>query len=771
MAGILLSIILILFAFLAALAILKEKDEAILLRATSLIFALAVVFMFDMNWLAGVAVKNWAWVMFFAGLFLIAFYLRGGRILSEIKNYLRKYRRANGLAILFMLFTFLMACSYFHWDLAVPRYSTPDSATHFLYMHDTAQTGRMSLFGKNLITEASGDPSIAPKHNETYFPGATAAFTLINTVIQPKNPTVTLQVFNAFFYAVLTAYFIFLIYVKKIVKKKISVLALAAILMFGTFFNFVATSHSTQLLGLLFLVAFADTYDLYLRKKESFFIPAIFMGAAVTTYFYWLPPLLAFVGIGFLFLRRKDKKYFWKDLFQAGLPILAGFIFCLGYVIVMFKLDMFQYASSDGGVAFQDAMLADSFLILPFAVIELILLFLRRKNNDAGENFAAAFFGAVALFSLTLAVFYKNGFLVSHYTAMKSLYLAVPSAWVLGAVFLERNTEKMRRIANAAFQNKWIDILVFKKVIILLVVLYAGVWFLAQRYDVKYRFFPLFEDNLRYVLANDTPPALSEDQMKLLDEIKTKYSGLLQNGKIFIIGPKKNLRWVFSYSGIWPRSDSLVPAGTHHTGMASELNFAFSSDEDYVNWLKQDKNHVLVYFNKDTLGCADCNLFNFDDYDNLKADGDNFLLKLKSDAQPVYNYIWDGPNAKPAIVNLPEKISFFSRDDMLAGMLLRLQVKPKKDVQSDVAVTLYGGDCKHGGQEEAYAQISQNDLVSGKKTLQIYFDHKIKNTKNKDWCLWMEAPDKKTSDAVGIGRFADGSFDVQPIYAWPNNSD
>ncbi|MDD5464073.1 MAG: hypothetical protein PHP62_02910 [Candidatus Moranbacteria bacterium] len=760
------SLVLFLVAFLTAFALLRERNELLLFRATALVFAIAVIGMFNLNWLFDFSIEGWRWIALFAIIFLLTIFFRKENIFEKAKLVYQENKTAYTFSIAIIFIAFLFASSYFHWDLNVPRYSTPDSGTHFLYMNETAKNGRMAVFGKNLIEEASGDATIAPKHNETYFPGATAAFAFLETIIQPKNPAMTLQIFNALCYAILAGYFIFLFFTRKIIKEKIVLVVLSAIILLGSFFNFVATSHSTQLLGLLFLVAFVDTYESYLQKKESFFVPALFFGAMISTYFYWLPIALAFVAIRILFLDLKIKN-FVKEFLQAMFPLAAGSVFCAVYVLIMFKFNMFQYSSSDGGVAFQGQLLSDALLIAPFAVWQLFSLLRDWKENSDNKKFVAAFFAGVVVFALMLAVLYKNGVLISHYTAMKVLYLVVPAAWVLALMFFEENYATFKMFFKKIIKKDWIAFGIFKKQLTIFAMLFLLTVGTAKFFEVGLNLLPLMEKNIKIIINNEKEPELSADQMRLLDETKAKHGDVLQDGKIFIMGPNKNVWWAFAYSGIWPRTDSLV---TEHPGNYSELNFSYSSVDDYANWLKRDTKHILIYFNADTAAqCTDCNMFNIADYKKLETRGDNYLLELKKDAKPVYEYQKDVKTEKSDRITLPLNFSFSSTDYFLAGISLRLQVNPKKDVQNDLLLEIFKGDCLEKSTEKiSLVVVKKEDIIKKgeKRTVKVYFDKTFQNASDAKWCARLSTADEKTSKAVGIGKYPDGSFDVRPIYAY-----
>ncbi len=759
-----LSLSILLTAFLAAFAILRNRDALLFFRMTALVFSIAVVFMFNANWLTRIVVKDWAWPILFFLLFILALSIRGLNILLEIRSYFLQNLKAIVLSFFVIALAFLFASSYFHWDLNIPRYSTPDSGTHFLYMHSTSQNGVMSMFGRNLIADASGDTTIAPGHNQTYFPGATAAFSLLDMAVHPKNPAMTLQIFNVFFYAILAGYFIFLFHVKRIITNKISLVCLSGIILFGTFFNFVATSHSTQLLGLLFLLAFMETYESYLNKKEYFFVPALFLGAMVLTYFYWLPIAIIFVTIELL-LSLKKSGSFSAEFLRALFVGATGIVFCLGYVLIMFKLNMFQYASSDGGVAFQDKMLSDTLLVLPIVIYQLFSL-LRGQHRIGNSRFTIAFFGSILVFSLTLALLYKSGLFVSHYTAMKVLYIAVPSAWVLAFLFLGENIFKIKNFWKLLIGRKWKTLEMYKIFFIGTIFCYAAVWGIAKKFDLSLDFLPLLRANIQQVTQNDMQPALSGNQMKLLDEIKSKHPSLLQDGKIFVMGPRRNVLWIFAYSGIWARSSSLIQAGILHVGSESEMHYFYSNSDDYITWLNQDEKHAIVYFNaNDSDSCTDCNLFDFGDYNKLESEGDNHLLQLKSGTNPIYEYKL-GALGDTQKVFLPIKYSFMADDQSLTGMSLKLRVRQKKNVQSDVLLELFAGDCsKNESQKIAAAIVAKEDLIkSGDR--KISFEHAINSAKNQTFCVKLTSADEKTSSAVGLGRFSNGGFEVQPIYAY-----
>lgn len=578
-----------------------------------------------------------------------------------------------------------------------------------------------------------------------------------------------LQIFNIVCYVFLAGYFVFIFYARKIIKSKALLFLLGAVALLGPFFNLVATSHSTQLLGLLFLIAFVDTYQAYLEKRENWLPAGLFLGSMVATYFYWLPIALAFVGIKFL-LDDFEGRNFLQKIQKFFAPVFVGFLFCFGYMVVMFRLNMFQYSSADGGVAFQDYLLSDALFVAPFAFLQIFaLLFQVKRQKSENEKFTLAFAASVGVFALLLAILYKNGFLVSHYTAMKVLYLLVPTTWVLALIFFEENWKKMRVLAKDISKKIWNISNVFKiKFGIFFLAVFLLV-FLTNKYDIGWKFLPLFGKNLQLILKNNTRPSLSQEQMELLDKIKKNHAELIDHEQLLVIGPTKNVLWAFAYSGIWPRTRSLVPENGKHEGIYSELSFYSNGIADYATWLKQDKEHVLAYFDtEESAEWIQKNMFEKDNYDVVEKRGANELLKIKKDTKVAYSLSWNNSEEKAEPMQLPLSMEFVSKENVLSGILLRLQIETRKDLQNGIVAELFEGECAgKQGKKEAEVLIDKNRLNKKgiKRTEKIVFDKFLTEVAGKKFCLLVKASDEATSKMVKIGKFEDGSFEINPIYA------
>lgn len=758
-----LSLFLLLISFCGGCLLLKEKNKLLLFRAMALTFGVAVVMMFNLNWIFDLEITEIIWVLIFSSIIVLAVLFREKDIQS-ITSVFVKERKTFLFSLLILLVASLFAASYFKWRLAEPRYSTPDSGTHFLYMNDAAKNGKMSLFGKNIIEEASGDARIAPGHNATYFPGGSAVFALLDSMLNPNNPALLLQIFNIGVYAILAGYFIIFVFQRGLIRSRIGIIGTSIIILLGTFLNLVFASHSTQLLGLLFLIAFIDLFEAYLQKKESIIPSAILFAAMVITYFYWLPIAMAFVAIRFL-LSDVNRKTFFREMRRYIFPVVLGSICCFGYVLVMFRLNMFQYSAADGGVAFQRFLLSDALWITPFSIMQFLILVKKWKDQSEDKKMAVAYFLAVSIFALLLALFYLNNFLISHYTAMKVLYIVVPSAWILAIMFFENNCNSIGAALRDLQKGKWIILKQQKKVLASFLLVLFVTLLLGKTYDVNWQPFALAMRNGELILSNDKNADLTQEQMQLLDRVKHEYPSVLQNGKLFILGAHKNALWAFAYSGIWPRTESLISGKVSQ----SELNFSYASPNDYIYWLRQDPQHVLMLFNaKDLNQCSDCNLFNMNDYEKIVSVGDNYLLKLKEDASPVYEYQAVDVEAESKRKTLPVEFLFSSSDKNMAGLSLKFQVKPKDDVLNDVNFELFKENCNDPSQKETSMVIKKEEFLKKgeKRTMRIYFDRVIENSKDAQWCARLTSLDKKTSDAVGIGELKDGTFEGRPIFKY-----
>ncbi len=361
------------FAWLA----LRDRSPIFLFRSIGLASSTIIVFAYNLNWIFQWPMSLFGISLLFIFVSLLIIYARHGKekIFSRPKSFDIWWI----IVVCSLAATFLIGYIYFQKELDVPRYSTPDSGTHYLYMSQAARTGLIPLFSPSEIYPASGHLKVFEHHHESYFPGAAAIAFVINKFFVLEERPILLQAFNILCYMMLTSYFLMIFKSKGYFKSSFFAGVAFAFLALGTFFDFVATSYSTQLLGLFILVFFLDVFYAFLEKRESFWMTAVGLAALVMTYVYWLPIAVMFIIIASLGLIQ-------KIIFSSGVAIekhkkmlveiffisVSAIILSVGYLSVLLKLNMVGHAADDGGFSFQGQMLSDALLVAPFAVVFLI---------------------------------------------------------------------------------------------------------------------------------------------------------------------------------------------------------------------------------------------------------------------------------------------------------------------------------------------------------------------------------------------------------------
>lgn len=607
-----------------------------LFRSVGFVVASVIVFMFNLNWLSGLPmplVLATAAVLVMAGISVL---MSRGRSTAKMEDW-TVGRYVWGIPILLTFIVLLLGASYFHWELDVPRYRTPDSGTHFLYMSQAAETGMMPLFSENVIYPASGFIESFRHHNEQYFPGSTAAFLLVDRITLPDKQVTSFQYFNIFFVALLSGYFFAFVMRHTNFRFRYPALFFVGFFsVFGIFFDFIFNSFSTQLLGLFLLLFFVDTYHESLSRRLPLIIPILGLSAMIMTYFYWLPIALLFVlfsNLSSVLDARRSFRMLVKRLADmAMVPVGAG-VLAFGYIaLVIVGMDMVGHAADDGGFPLQDMILSDVLLFAPFAMVHLYRM-ARMRFSDRKPEPVTDFSLSVLVYSAGLMICYYVFSVVTHYVALKVMYILLPVAWVLVIAYgtdIFHDLSGWVREKKYRFWRSGLYGLIRTKTAAVFLVLFIVVGVAAYLEDIDIRLIPLEMKNVEFAFDNPTDANLSREQMKLVDWVRYDRPDLLQENRIFVIGSATTSYWVYAYSRIWPRTPSLLASGEGTDSILSPMSFF--SEGNYETWRKNDPQHVLLYIQgKSSKQWAKKWSFRREDYDVLKSERENAVLKLKTD--------------------------------------------------------------------------------------------------------------------------------------------
>lgn len=623
-----------LFAFFVSWIYFFWLSPAVaLFRATAWTLGIAIIATLNINWLLDQPVSSGI-------LGIITLFCTGILFLLARKRFLRegnvwRRRRAQGLdfvPLIVFILAFLAGGQYFGFRLDEPRYSTPDPGTHYLYMSQTAKTGIMPLFDESRIYPATGFIESWKEHHKTYFPGSTAIFFVFDQ-ISPLSTIVTFQLFNIFFYALLCGYF-FALSMRMFPSegRYFSLILFSFILLFGVFFEFIVASFTTQLLGLLFLLFFADTYHQYYRNKVSAWLPIFAFASILITYIYWLPVALFFI----LFERLSDfwtREVSWKNTFFwviscAWIP-LVSLVLSLGYILIAYETRILGYSSADGGFPMQKEILRDVVLVIPFALFAFYSL-IKRWWRERRSILMLSLFLSASVFSFTLISLYNMGIRVSHYTAFKSLYLLLPLVWVFALLPISRAFSFLGRVLREK-EIVW-DLVQFRRRIILFAGLYLLTFAFTTIAGIHWKIIPLHKKNITFSEGGgNIGKNITSEQIQMLDAISREYASILQEGRVLVIAPPDTALWIFAYSGIWPRTYSLLGQSEQHPRAGtSPMDMYSPGIADYETWFKNDPKRILVYFQtKESKKWMEKQKFPQEEYDILYSVGENKIYSWK----------------------------------------------------------------------------------------------------------------------------------------------
>lgn len=630
MVEILQSCFFVLSGLLLSLIVIEKRKALFIFRAIGLISSVSIIFAYHYNWLFHQPMTLLSLSVFFCALSITFIFFRKIKV-SELVSLFKGIEFKNVLLIIGALFVpMIIGVIYFQGQLDVPRYATPDSGTHYLYMSQTARTGFVPLFSPSEIYPASGNLEVFKLHHESYLPGSVVLFFVIDKLMNAENPTVAFQSFNIFWYAMLSLYFLFIFRSRGYLNSIAATVVASAFIFFGTFFDFVVTSYSAQLFGLFLLIYFLDTFHDFIEKKESFLLPMLSLAAIGMTYVYWLPVAGIFVASSVIFsLNREDFRKNGEMLINVFQLLIGSLLFGAGYLMVLLRINMLSHAVDDGGFSFQGQILSDAIIIAP--IVSLCLVFVtfyywKNRKNDFLLNVSIS----VLVYALTLFFLYEKN-LVSHYAAIKVMYLLVPMAWIIFISLLDKFESRFLdfNFIKAQFCKKEFiigSVLLFMFSVIFYGYAYGSKW-------ISFEITPLEMKNFELIFDEKRDPVITREQLELLDVVKREHAWVLQEGRLVIIAPPNAALWSFAYSGIWPRTLNLIDQSivNDSNGVLSPMNIYSPNIIDYDFWLSREGEHVLMFFDTgESDKWAKRVKFNLADYEVLAREGKNMLLKLKN---------------------------------------------------------------------------------------------------------------------------------------------
>ncbi len=761
----------------------KNRDWLESIRSFGFLLSLLIVFTFNLNWLLKTPLTLWNSFFFLSLVDGVAIYWQRVILSDKFRNDLGRLRKIDlkeALAYflkslifpgILVVFTFL----YFQGDISVPRYESPDPGEHYLQMSRTAQTGFMPLFlPVNEMYEASGFNAIFLHHHDTYFPGATVPFFFIYKTINGESSAVSLQVFNILFYIMLVVYLYLLVVRDYTFKWRALNVFLFLMLSLGTIFDFLITSFSTQLFGLFLLVCFADSFYEFYKGKTSFIQPAIVLSSLLMAYVYWIPAAFLFIGIivmkEIMENRQNDlntllKKIFTREMFPF---VAVALLLSVGYIINMIRVSLLGYSTADGAFNFYNLFISDTLLLLPFAAVGFYYLF--KKQTE--KSFLFLFSLSILSYSGILYIAYKfTTHIVSNYARLKVLYIAIPVIWIISLIAFEKVFLFVMEKRGKIFSK-----LIFKKHQVLIYVFILG--FILSLINIilgaKPKFFPVVKNNIEHIISANNSPNLTKDQIELLNIVKDKYRFALEdNRRMFIIAPSKTALWAFAYSGIWPRTYSLLADDEKNNTIWSSMSFYSAGIANYGTWLRNDKSHILLYFdNSESASWIKEMGFNIDDYKVLAFQGENKLLQLKSNLITDYSNVNNHPGLKNAEkITFPYADEIIPSEDYLKSLSFKFAVSNRKLKDTDnYDFTFSAGDCSMNGvvilRKEFpisyFKDLNENDFF------EINFEHPLLDSKNKKYCIKIMSKDGEGKGLRIVRVIKEKELVLSEIYGYQN---
>jgi hypothetical protein len=209
--------------------------------------------MFNLNWNFQLPVKLNYFSLLILVIALIGFYFKRRENFLEKIKFEKNFIKNLIFIVLSSIFLIFVANSYFEGQWNEPRYTTPDSGGHYLYMSPTVDSGMMPLFMSNAIYEAAGQNETFLHHHDTYFPGGSAIFFIVNKIFYNVDRMILFQSFNVLFFILVSLYLFFILRERKIFKSIYFWMIVLFFVFFGNLFSLIETSYTNQLFGLFFL--------------------------------------------------------------------------------------------------------------------------------------------------------------------------------------------------------------------------------------------------------------------------------------------------------------------------------------------------------------------------------------------------------------------------------------------------------------------------------------------------------------------------------------
>jgi len=672
--------------------------------------------MFNLNWIFHVPFRAWVFSVAFVLSYCVFRYAGMPIVFLKNKRDLYAFLLFGALLVMFGVYSF-------GGKLDEPKYKTPDPAFHHMYMTDGATTGFMSQFVEGKIYGDSGNNISFLNHQERYFPGSIALFAFLSGGLPFLKSIVILQVFNIVAYALVVLYLAYLFLQVELESKPWLLIPTAVLLGIGSTFDFLQTSFSTQLFGMYVLLLTFDLLFLFRHRLIKWFLPALPLVAVLLTYFYWIPAAVFFVGILFIpyiFNHLRMKNYHAVLVTVADLSKMAFLmaLFGVGYLWFIIDVRYLSQSTAEGGFSFYSEFIDSFILLVPIAVVYSVHSI---KNREIDLSVSATMASLLYWAALYLAYLGKYS---SKYAFMKDYYLLLPLLVIVLIRFtaLAYDLYKEEGI-HGMFRNNYIRTAVLLSCISVACVYPDG--------------FSLYARNIDILTSSKTSnPQFTVEQQELLDRIRSKYPDLLENGRLFIVAPFQSALWAYSYSGIWPRTPSLLRPNDMANGADSPMGFFLSAD--YEQWLMRDQNHVLAFFDTgESDSWVKSNGFSFDDYDVLERVGKNVLLKLKDRETAVFDFPEPSSESDDkAMQALPADVEFVAGRNGLVGISVNAVIHQKR-LAGKYVFDLYEGACSSAVKMIGESVIGSDSLrvKKNKGVVDIPVGERMDDSEGRQYCL------------------------------------
>lgn len=717
-------ILLLVILFLSYFLFFSRRKGLFLFRFLGLFFSFNILAFFFFNWILRVRYSMF-WFLFLGALLVIFFVIK--RKKSTFWD-VKEIELGDSRRLFFLLaFCVLLGTTFFQYKLDEPRYDTPDPAAHFLYMSLTAKTGFLPIFLPNKIYPASDFNSAYKNHQETYPPGATVVFYFLDKVFKFNGGATTLQVFNLILYSLVVVYLLALISHSNFFRKQWQFWIAGFLLSMGAFFNLLTASHTTQLFSLFLLIFFTDVYFYEKNKITRIFLSGVALAAITLSYFYWLPvaALFALSKAFWDFYQEKKWKIFFWEMLSGFFSGLWGVFLSCGYIWVIYQTKILSYAKADGGFKYVDDFVYDQISLIIFLLVICFILLIKKKRFKLSEKegYLVVFFLAAFVYFFGLFILWKLQ-LVSNYTRLKSLFLSVPLSTMVVLVGCLSVLSGIRR--QLSTNKKKLFFLAGVGGLVVIFLFLKTPLFIASVFENLTRFFPLKKGAL-----------ISRDQMILMQNIKKENSSAIKDGRILVLASYDTSLWVYALFDVWPRTKSLITEERPNKDVWSPMSVYSQGIFNYLDWLKNDDEHYLVFFDsRSSWEWAGNWGFDFSDYEVVQQTGSNFLLKLK-DSQARYQVeVKERERDLPGEKKTISELDFLAKEDNLLGVSLIFD-SSRFEYNRDYKAMLFVGKCEQNGAVIGGALIKK-ELVNEKNSgrfFELSFWDDSEYRKGNEFCL------------------------------------